>query len=296
VINLTTVAPGIPHIRSHLCPLYDLLITMEHYPYQQSYSSPASPEPYMPPVYPHQPFPHPHKSYSLQVSTTHQSQHDPQEYTARPSNAGPSSLPFAMEPTPTQGHAPISLPSQPAPILDQAMHSSTPDIPSSAPQAAPAGLTQLTRPLNPQEQENLAHLDRLKFFLATAPSLWDASAAAELADTKNDAYSRPPTADGYPRPPTSDGFPRPGSSSDPYPPTSDPHDAFNFTPTNHSSPASSVSADHSSSNDHQSINPSHPHPSLNRFLLPSNEYVSCVLWSGLYHITGTDIVRALVFR
>lgn len=26
------------------------------------------------------------------------------------------------------------------------------------------------------------------------------------------------------------------------------------------------------------------------------EYVTCVLWSGLYHITGTDIVRALVFR
>ena len=45
--------------------------------------------------------------------------------------------------------------------------------------------------------------------------------------------------------------------------------------------------------------PSHPptpHPALNRFLLPSGEYVSCVLWSGLYHITGTDIVRALVFR
>lgn len=38
------------------------------------------------------------------------------------------------------------------------------------------------------------------------------------------------------------------------------------------------------------------HPALNRFLLPSGEYVSCVLWSGLYHITGTDIVRALVFR
>ncbi|KAJ7930601.1 hypothetical protein B0H13DRAFT_1595172, partial [Mycena leptocephala] len=33
-----------------------------------------------------------------------------------------------------------------------------------------------------------------------------------------------------------------------------------------------------------------------RFLLPSQEYVSCVLWNGLYHITGTDIVRALVFR
>ena len=26
------------------------------------------------------------------------------------------------------------------------------------------------------------------------------------------------------------------------------------------------------------------------------EFVTCVLWSGLYHITGTDIVRALVFR
>lgn len=35
---------------------------------------------------------------------------------------------------------------------------------------------------------------------------------------------------------------------------------------------------------------------MNRFLLPSGEFVSCVLWGGLYHITGTDIVRALVFR
>lgn len=38
------------------------------------------------------------------------------------------------------------------------------------------------------------------------------------------------------------------------------------------------------------------HPSLNRFMLPSQEFVTCVLWNGLYHITGTDIVRALVFR
>lgn len=50
-----------------------------------------------------------------------------------------------------------------------------------------------------------------------------------------------------------------------------------------------------------SQNPASPasltsHPQLNRFLLPSSEYVSCVLWAGLYHITGTDIVRALVFR
>ncbi|KAJ7791971.1 hypothetical protein B0H14DRAFT_2395187, partial [Mycena olivaceomarginata] len=33
-----------------------------------------------------------------------------------------------------------------------------------------------------------------------------------------------------------------------------------------------------------------------RFLLSTQEYVSCVLWNGLYHITGTDIVRALVSR
>jgi hypothetical protein len=46
---------------------------------------------------------------------------------------------------------------------------------------------------------------------------------------------------------------------------------------------------------HQAITPT-SHPALNRFLLPSQEYVSCVLWNGLYHITGTDIVRALVFR
>jgi hypothetical protein len=35
---------------------------------------------------------------------------------------------------------------------------------------------------------------------------------------------------------------------------------------------------------------------LNRFSLPSGEYITCVLWQGYYHITGTDIVRALVFR
>jgi len=38
------------------------------------------------------------------------------------------------------------------------------------------------------------------------------------------------------------------------------------------------------------------HPALNRFLLPNHEYVTCVLWNGLYHISGKDIVRALVFR
>ncbi|KAJ7468801.1 STE12-like C2H2 type Zn-finger transcription factor [Mycena latifolia] len=87
----------------------------------------------------------------------------------------------------------------------------------------------LSRPLTPHEAERLAYLDRLKFFLATAPSRWDEDEGGE---------SHPP--------------------------------AHAITPTTH--------------------------PALNRFLLPSQEYVSCVLWNGLYHITGTDIVRALVFR
>jgi transcription factor STE12 len=88
----------------------------------------------------------------------------------------------------------------------------------------------LSRPLTHQEQERLANLDRLKFFLATAPSAW--SGCTTIPD---------------------------------------------------------MNAEH----------PTHPnaaHPALNRFLLPNQEYVTCVLWNGLYHITGTDIVRALVFR
>ena len=35
---------------------------------------------------------------------------------------------------------------------------------------------------------------------------------------------------------------------------------------------------------------------IRRFLLPTGEYVSCVLWNNLFHITGTDIVRCLSFR
>ncbi|KAJ6570362.1 STE like transcription factor-domain-containing protein [Mycena sp. CBHHK59/15] len=92
----------------------------------------------------------------------------------------------------------------------------------------------LSRPLTVHEGERLAYLDRLKFFLATAPSRWDIDDAADGGLAASLAHQ----------------------------PTS--------TPTTH--------------------------PALNRFLLPSQEYVSCVLWNGLYHITGTDIVRALVFR
>lgn len=89
----------------------------------------------------------------------------------------------------------------------------------------------LSRLLTVQEQENLLHLDNLKYFLATAPSRWSSTASGS---TKNDSF---------------------------------PID----------SPASS-------------------HPSMNRFLLPSSEYITCISWNNRYHITGTDIVRALVFR
>ncbi|KAJ5360156.1 hypothetical protein N7517_009347 [Penicillium concentricum] len=39
-----------------------------------------------------------------------------------------------------------------------------------------------------------------------------------------------------------------------------------------------------------------PDQLIRRFLLPTGDYVSCVYWSGLFHISGTDIVRCLAFR
>ncbi|KAI0350948.1 STE-domain-containing protein [Trametes cingulata] len=105
----------------------------------------------------------------------------------------------------------------------------------------------LSRPLTLQERDLLAYLDRLKYFLATAPSLWNTSASSSSSD--------------------------PSSSS-------------------HASSSSASSSLHALNGTGAGAH----HPSLNRFLLPNQEYVSCVLWGGLYHITGTDIVRALVFR
>lgn len=35
---------------------------------------------------------------------------------------------------------------------------------------------------------------------------------------------------------------------------------------------------------------------IKRMQLPNKEFISCILWNGLYHITGTDIVRILLFR
>ncbi|KAJ3106411.1 homeodomain transcription factor ste12 [Phlyctochytrium planicorne] len=39
-----------------------------------------------------------------------------------------------------------------------------------------------------------------------------------------------------------------------------------------------------------------PEQVIKHFTLPNGENVSCVLWSNLFHITGTDIVRSLTFR
>lgn len=39
-----------------------------------------------------------------------------------------------------------------------------------------------------------------------------------------------------------------------------------------------------------------PESLIRRSLLPTGEYVSCVLWNNLFHVSGTDIVRCLSFR
>ena len=182
-------------------------ITMDHLPYQPpSQTSLGFQSHYAPQRQSSQRRPSP--TSSLQISTTSVSQEqDVDEQTAHPSRMQP------------QFPLPQAQPQQ-----------SVPPTESTIAKSASTAMT-FTRPLTHREQELLAHLDRLKFFLATAPSRWNVDEPEE---------------------------------SDP----------------------SSIPVGH----------PSSTHPALNRFLLPNQEYVSCVLWAGLYHITGTDIVRALVFR
>lgn len=91
----------------------------------------------------------------------------------------------------------------------------------------------LSRPLTPKEQENLAHLDRLRYFLRTAH---------RYTDPSRSNYSDDPLA----------------ASVSPY-----------------------VSC---------------PDARMTRFRISQSEHITCVLWSGKYFITGTDIVRSLVFR
>ncbi|KAH9976861.1 STE like transcription factor-domain-containing protein [Lactifluus volemus] len=151
----------------------------------------------------------------------------------------PNSSHYSSHPLPSEHiqSSDMPMPSMtPAPLDDEdqdlVLLSNISDLPSSSIQGFQHSQEGggLSRPLTLQEQERLANLDRLKFFLATAPSAWSGCSTVPDMNTEH---------------------------------------------------------------------PTHPnaaHPALNRFLLPNQEYVTCVLWNGLYHITGTDIVRALVFR
>ncbi|KAI0830052.1 hypothetical protein BC628DRAFT_1416390 [Trametes gibbosa] len=165
-------------------------------------------------------------SLQIQTATPAPHEHDPEEQTAHPSRhaafppSSSSSTPEHIE------HDDMLMPPQQS-IADALTEGS--------------GYGGLSRALTLQERELLEHLDRLKFFLATAPSRWNSDPSSS----------------------SSAGLPfNPGMAG------------------------MGVPAGH----------PHSAHPALNRFLLPNQEYVSCVLWGGLYHITGTDIVRALVFR
>ncbi|CAL1697690.1 unnamed protein product [Somion occarium] len=187
---------------------------------------------------------------ALQIQTNANGvHHEPEEETAHPSRIPPpslsslsqsqmngmsqmqdSSMSSMLDTMSMSNSLPMSIPSHPSSSLALDAPDSFSAQLSSA-DSISASFTGLSRPLNHQERELLTHLDRLKFFLATAPSRWSTDVGGVV-----------------------------GGDS---------------LPLGH---------------------PSSTHPALNRFLLPNNEYVSCVLWGGLYHITGTDIVRALVFR
>ncbi|KAJ3034902.1 homeodomain transcription factor ste12 [Rhizophlyctis rosea] len=39
-----------------------------------------------------------------------------------------------------------------------------------------------------------------------------------------------------------------------------------------------------------------PNEVLKRFPLPNGEYITCIFWNNMFYITGTDIVRSLMFR
>ena len=278
---------------------------------------------------------------SLQVSTSTSShEHDPNECTARPGNAhhhmefhtalGASSssiLPdgsgevtavkseFNGNGTDSMsGGIPISAGDSGGHPTD---NSTSHHIPSSIPHhtmkdytsSIPGFTGGLTRPLKPIERERLAHLDRLKFFLATAPSRWDDAAenAAptpslssmgedELAGGVGTTPPHPFMSGTVPYGPGSFGssypsqYPPIESSSGPSTSTTSSTYRNTFTPFSNSQPISDPMQQHLS---HLRAP---AHPALNRFLLPNQEFVTCVLWNGLYHISGTDIVRALVFR
>ncbi|KAF9523673.1 hypothetical protein CPB83DRAFT_862455 [Crepidotus variabilis] len=230
-------------------------------------------------------------------------------YSGHPSSSsnGPPSQPSSNQ-TPQSQSQSTSQPSSAAsssgrPNQAQSIHPSQ-QIDSSASFTATQGLS---RALTPLEQERLAHLDRLKFFLATAPSRWDSGGdGADGANATGSNGNPPSTAEEFtvpPYPPNGggpNGSGMPAYSSSAYPPSSYPP---SYPPPPGSYPSNSYPPSlmdpyglTPSLASHTLATHSPTHPALNRFLLPNQEFVSCVLWNGLYHITGTDIVRALVFR
>lgn len=245
---------------------------------------------------------HSYSAYStgapaLQVSTNTSSEHDPNERTARPGNAHQhaafhNSLALPLPPMPDSGNSLVTptattsgssgLSSMSSAGLSSAgnvssassAHSSfadaqqqhlqrhqEQDITDRAAQdyiAGTPGLSKgLSRPLSQIEKERLAWLDRLKYFLATAPSRWHTTDTELTANITMSGPASTAFAQGV------NIYPGMGIDG-----------SYTSHPAQHA--------------------PSHPQ--LNRFMLPSQEFVTCVLWNGLYHITGTDIVRALVFR
>ncbi|PPQ71846.1 hypothetical protein CVT24_006938 [Panaeolus cyanescens] len=195
----------------------------------------------------------------LQVSTSTSSshEHDPNERTARPGNAHVhhqfhSSL---QTPIASSSNSLASLP-----LASSSNHTIAESGEQSTDSQQDGLFAGLSRPLKPIEQERLAHLDRLKFFLATAPSHWDSTTGDPSGVATNGGDYTAPFSSGTGGAGYSGSFSGLGLAMDA---------AYHHAP---------------------------PHPALNRFLLPNQEFVTCVLWNGLYHITGTDIVRALVFR
>jgi transcription factor STE12 len=276
-----------------------------------THSSPRSYPADLDPYYPSQSYPVARRSLlpptrsssytaTLQVTTSTSShEHDPNERTARPGNAH-HHLEF---------HEALGASTSDSTVKSELLTNGdgeTKDYTSSTP-----GLTGgLTRPLKPVERERLAHLDRLKFFLATAPSRWDQAAenAAPIPSLNSmgeDVDDLAGAGVATPTPPSqsfmSGTVPYgPGSFGSTYPSTQyDSSSAPSTSSTSYRNTFTSFSNPQSISDPmHQHL--SHlrapHHPALNRFLLPNHEYVTCVLWNGLYHISGTDIVRALVFR
>lgn len=110
-------------------------------------------------------------------------------------------------------------------------------------------------------------------FLATAPSHW-----------RQGPYGPSPLMGGAP-PPSGFVVPPPSAPS----PASSIALAPPKTPAAQTEELRHMSDGEFLSNQAFSLPMSAPCGNINRFALPNGESVSCVLWSGLYHVTGTDI-------